>query len=342
MLRLYQLRICTQVFTTFLLLYLLTTNPNGSIVYGDFAEAYLFMAPPTHIAEEIGETFDVAVNISGVQDLCSLEFTITYNASLLDITEVAQGHFFPSPPKSHFEFEHNKALGFVELNMSLADSESPRSGDGTLAWISFKVIQGSESCLSSPINLQQILLLNSALIPISNDSVGALYFWKSMLPDPPVEGRSLDVYTQKGGEGYDMPGGEFMVGETVHLTSRVKYEGSPVQQKLVSFQVRNPLNETVTVRTDVSDQDGLAGISFRIPDVPSSIGVWTAISLVEISEKSTWDTITFRVSPMVVGGHSFSVERYLVEKPLTLYLAITTILAVVSTAIKRKMYKKTK
>jgi len=163
-----------------------------------------------------------------------------------------------------------------------------------------------------------------------------------MKPDPPVKGRSIDVYTQKGGEGPDMSGGEFMVGETVYLTSQATYENLPVQQKLVSFEVRNPLNESVVIRTVITDKDGFAAISFKIPDIPSSIGVWTVITIVEIAEKITWDTISFRVYSMPVGGYSFPIERHEKEEPLTLYLALVAALTTVFTAIKHKIQRKTK
>jgi len=328
------------VFSAVVFLLLLTINHLNPIAYGESGDAYLFMTPPMYIAKETGELFDIAVNISNVENLRSLEFTVAYNTSLLDVAQVVQGTFFPSPQGSYFEFEKNESLGFVKVNMSLTDSETPRSGNGTLAWISFEVVQGPESCVSSPLDLQQTLLLNSALIPITHDSVGAVYFWRSMQPDPPVEGRLLDLYTQKGGEGSNEPGGEFGCGENVYLISNVTYNSYPVQQKLVAFEVRNPLNQSVVFRTAITDQDGLAEISFRILGIPSNNGTWAAISVVEIAEETVWDTTSFRVDvTMPIGGYSFPIEGYTAEKPLTLYLSIVTILAAVFTMIRRETYR---
>ena len=328
------------VFATVALILPLVINRFNPIAYGESGDAYLFMTPPMYIAKETGELFDIAVNISNVENLRSLEFTVAYNTSLLDVAQVIQGSFFPSTPGSYFEFEKNESLGSIKVNMSLADLEPPRSGNGTLAWISFEVVQSPESCVNSPLNLQQTLLLNSALIPIPHDSVGAVYFWRSMQPDPPVEGRLLDLYTQKGGEGSNEPGGEFACGEIVYLISRVTYNSDPVQQKLVAFEVRNPLNQSVVFRTAITDQDGLAEISFRILGIPSSNGTWAAISVVEIAEETVWDTISFRVHiTMPIGGYSFSIEGHTTEKPLTLCLAIVTVLTAVFTVIKRKVHK---
>jgi len=116
-----------------------------------------------------------------------------------------------------------------------------------------------------------------------------------MQPDPPLGGRLLDLYTQKGGKGPNEPGGEFVAGEMVYLISRVTYDDYPVQQKLVAFEVRSPLNETVVILVAATDQDGFAQISFRIPNIPSSNGTWTGISVVDIAGETVWDTISFRV-----------------------------------------------
>lgn len=291
----YSLKNCLHVFLAISLLLLLVLNGFDSVAYGVPADAYLFITPSMYVAKEIGELFDIAINMSNVEDLRSLKFTVTYNTSLLDVTQVIQGPFFPSPPEVYFEFEKNESLGFVMVNMSLADSEAPRSGNGTLAWISFKVVQGPESCVSSPLDLEQTLLLNSALNPIAHDLVGAVYFWKSMQPDSPLGGRLLDLYTQKGGKGQNEPGGEFVAGEMAYFISRVTYNDYPVQQKLVVFEVRSPLNETVVILVAATDQDGFAQISFRIPNIPSSNGTWTGISVVDIAGETVWDTINFRV-----------------------------------------------
>jgi PKD repeat protein len=322
----------------FISVLMLTVNIKANAPYNG---VYLFVTPPMHVAEEIGELFDIAINISSVENLQSVGFTIMYNTSLLDVAQVVQGPFFPLPPRSYFEFEKNESAGFIKVNISLADSETPRSGNGALAWISFKVVQAASSCVSSPLALEQSLLLNSELIPIVHDSVSAVYFWKSMQPDPPGEGRLLDLYTQKAGEGPNELGGEFKVGELVHLISQVTYNDNSLQQKLVAFEVRNPLNESVAFRTAITDQDGLAAISFRIPDIPSSNGIWAAISVVDIAGKVVWDTISFRVYLiMPVGGYSFSMEEYATEKPLTIYLLLLAIVTAVFTVIKSKTPKK--
>ena len=331
---------CLKVFFIVSLLSLIAICRFNPIVYGESAVACLFISPPLCVAKEIGELFHVTINISNVENLHSLGFTVTYNKSLLDVAQVVQGPFFPLPPKSYFEFEKNESAGFIKVNISLADSETPRSGNGALVWMSFEVVQEASSCVSSSLAFEQSLLLNSESIPIIHDSVGAVYFWKSIMPDPLGEGRLVDLYTQKAGEGPNEPGGEFMVGELVYLISRIAYNSEPVQQKLVAFEVRNPLNESVVTETAITDKGGLAAISFRIPDIPSSNGTWIAISVVDIAGEVVWDTTSFQVYLSIpVGGYSFPIKGYATATYSTLYLALVGVLTAVFIKTKRKTHK---
>jgi hypothetical protein len=115
-----------------------------AITYGESVNAYLFITPPMSVASKVGEIFGLSVNVSNVKDLHKLEFTLIFNASLLDVIDVVQGPFFPPPPSSNFEFE--EALGCVKVRISLTDSEAGISSDGTVAYLNLKVIQGPEVC----------------------------------------------------------------------------------------------------------------------------------------------------------------------------------------------------
>jgi len=324
------------VFLVFLLSLVLFSSCNH-IAYGESAGTYLSMNPSIYLATEIGELFDIGIDVSKVENLHNSSFTVTYNASLLFVEQVMQGQFFPLPPRAQFEYETNQTLGYVKISMSLADLEPPKSGNGTLAYIRFGVTSDPTVPANSPLELIQTSLLDPTSNPIIHDSDGAVYFWKSIQPDAPVDGRSIDLYTQKGGQGSDEPDGEFMCGELVHLISLVTYNSYPVQQKLVTFVVRNPLGEVVLISTAVTDQNGIAETSFRIPNLPSSTGEWTAIAIVEVAEKVVWDTLSFWVRCVsVVGGYSLQMERNTTATPLALYLTLLTILGCALPIIKRK------
>jgi hypothetical protein len=297
---------------------------------------YLSFNPPVYVTTEPGEVFNVTVDVSDVQDLSSVTFTVAYNASLLTVEQVSQGEFFPPPPRSHFEFEKDDALGLLKIDLSLANLEPPISGNGSLAFISFKTATSPASPACSPIEFQQTMLLDSASNQITHDVTAAVYFWKAIQSDPPTQGRSLDLYTQKGGLGPDAPGGEFMVSELVRLMSLAMYNGWPLVHKLVLVEVWNPLDQVVLVWIALTDQNGYAELDFRIPILDSSIGEWTVLATVDIACVGVWDILRFQVSAIpLVGGYSVSMEGRSTTRPSPLYLALMVALATSFIGFKR-------
>jgi hypothetical protein len=109
------------------------------------------------------------------------------------------------------------------------------------------------------------------------------------------EGLMLDLFTQRGGVGLSEPGGEFAVEEEVFLCCRVTYNDYPIGQGLVAFDVRNSLNESVMKKAAVTDENGLATVSFRIPNLLSSNGTWAASSVVRVSESTASDVMDFHI-----------------------------------------------
>lgn len=270
----------------------------------------LSINPSMYVAHQKGELFNVTINVDNVGNLSSYRLTITYNNSLLSVAQVSYGSFFPPPPSSHFSFDNSTSPGSLQINCSLSSPANPVGGSGILALITFRALYAQGSGLDSPLKLTQTVLLDSKLNPIVHDSVDAVYFWNLMEPDPPVDGRLLDVYTQNGGVGLGQPDGNFTLGEVVYLTSSVSYNGNPVQSKLIAFQVKNPHNKTIVIRTAISDQNGMATVSFKIPNDLDSIGTWSGISVVDIAEEVVWDTISFQAnSIMPVGGFSISLNE---------------------------------
>jgi hypothetical protein len=297
---------------------------------------YLSINPSMYIAQAKGETFTLDVEIANAANLSSCQFTVTYNTSLLKVIQVLQGSFFPLSSPSHFSSEINNSKGTVKVNCSIDNPANSTTGSGTLASITFEVIQNPNWCADGrPIKLTQTVLLDSRKTPIVHDAVGAVYFWKTLEPDPPVGGRLLDVYTQRGGSGQGQPDGNFTFGEEVQLISDVTYNGQPVQQKLVAFQVLNSLSQTVILRTAITDQNGRASISFKIPNVFESLGTWKVISVVEIAEEIAWDIVTFGViSVTPVGGYSISKRGASEANPWASYQMILMALSIFLIAAK--------
>ena len=282
--------------------------------------------PTAYIADGKGEVFDVSVKISDVENLYSCELTITYNSSLLSVTRVSVGSFFPE--YVDFEFENNQSGGFVTASMTLHDPYPPLSGNGILLEVSFEVIRNMMEYVGSTLKLSNIQLLDPDLEPISNTFVSAVFFWKWMQPKAPEGERMIDLYTQKGGEGLGESGGFFEQGEIVEMIARVSYEDWPEQGLLVAFQVLNSQEQTVLVFINRTNQEGLARTSFRIPDIPESLGRWTAIATVDIACEAVWDTLSFWVVPPSIGGSTLSIPERHAEASASQYLTLTGALAV--------------
>jgi len=112
----------------------------------------------------------------------------------------------------------------------------------------------------------------------------------------------LDLYSQKpdpySGKGPNKPCDAFEPQESLNLTAYVTFNDEPMANKLVTFQVVDPSNNTVLVRTDDTDMDGIALVEFRIPsDEP--FGWHVALATVEITGKMANDTMAFRVGWIV-------------------------------------------
>lgn len=84
-----------------------------------------------------GETFSVNVSISNVEELFSFMFTMSFNNSLLNVTNLSVVPFLNEP--TDVEPRINNTLGFISLNVTSTAAEAA-SGSGALANVTFKVL----------------------------------------------------------------------------------------------------------------------------------------------------------------------------------------------------------
>jgi hypothetical protein len=119
-------------------------------------------------------------------------------------------------------------------------------------------------------------------------------------------GAAIDLYTEKtpfNGMGANESSDAFEPQELVVLHALATYNGYPVQQKDVAFQVNGPPNpfQNITIfGSGRTGETGLTTFSFRMPwpsENAESIvfGEWTAIAVVSIAGQDAVDTLTFRV-----------------------------------------------
>ncbi|MEM2522840.1 MAG: hypothetical protein QXW82_06805 [Candidatus Bathyarchaeia archaeon] len=119
-------------------------------------------------------------------------------------------------------------------------------------------------------------------------------------------GRWIDVYTEYpepyGGQGPGMPSDAFGPQSEVTLYALVTYNLDPVQQKLVTFEIKH--GEFHYIRTARTDENGIATVSFRLPwpcENPEQrvFGTWYVNATVEIAEQYVFDTLTFEVDYLI-------------------------------------------
>ena len=285
------------------------------------------ITPPIQICSVVGKTFLETVSISTSEAVNSLQFVITYNSSLLDIGPVSQGTFFPQQfPPTQFVFENNPTAGTINISMSLVNPQT-MTGNGTLATVIFEAIKDPQTLAYSPIRLDNISILNSAHQSIPYTNTGAMYFWKYVTPPPSQStARVVDLYTQRSGIGQDVYGGEFAAGSVVILSALATYNNFSIQHLPVAFQVLDDQNQTVAILVDMTDENGVATVQFRIPSNIRSEGTWIAVASVDISCTIVVDITSFMVFlPSVIGGYTISTPKR--ADPTPIYVTILAALA---------------
>ena len=113
----------------------------------------------------------------------------------------------------------------------------------------------------------------------------------------PATGLAIDLYTQNGGAGPNAPSDAFGPQQNVLLYANVTYNGAPVAQKDVAFQINDKNGNLVDVRTARTDANGQAVSSYRLPwpDVnpDNTFGTWTINATVSVSQQTAVDNTSF-------------------------------------------------
>jgi hypothetical protein len=117
---------------------------------------------------------------------------------------------------------------------------------------------------------------------------------------PPPSGAQIDLTSNAPlvyGYGPNTWSNSFAPQELVILYAKVTYNGQPVSEKLVSFQVIMP-NGTIIYRSNETLPDGECQVQFRIPNSPC-FGDWMALAYVDVAQTVVGDTMPFYVGWIV-------------------------------------------
>ncbi len=112
----------------------------------------------------------------------------------------------------------------------------------------------------------------------------------------------IDVYTQHpepfSGKGPNQPSDAFAPQQRVFLYAEVTYNYEPVENKEVTFAVNDTSGAQFVVRTNLTDQYGIATTNFLLPTSPV-FGTWFTLATVSVSEAKANDTLTFEVGWLI-------------------------------------------
>lgn len=106
----------------------------------------------------------------------------------------------------------------------------------------------------------------------------------------------IDVFTNKGGRGQNVPDGAFMLNDTVYLYAEIRDAlNATMVNKVVGFTVEKQDGMTFLGVVTLTNASGIATFMFHIPLDPSLIGTMLVIARAEFNDTLIVDTLTFTV-----------------------------------------------
>jgi len=201
----------------------------------------------------------------------------------------------------------------------------PPSGTGVVAIITFKVIdQPVATSVGAPAETAPLEIIDQLAIGLDNYDAQNIVPVPLATPQngvytifPVLPGRDIDVYggavnsgygpigngtylafpPPYGGQGPDEPMDMVEEQSQVYLNANVTYNLYPVQGKLVGFGIYYPNGTLYANLFALSDENGVATISFRMPwpggNPEDVIGVWHVYTSVQLADEFINDTIAF-------------------------------------------------
>lgn len=132
---------------------------------------------------------------------------------------------------------------------------------------------------------------------ISGDQIDDSVAFEVKQPPTPF----VDVYTDRGGRGSNMPGQQYDLDETVRIYAEVSDGTDPVVNGDVTFAVYapSPADEGQSITflvVNSTDEFGIAESSLKPPPVAEiSTGIWRVIVTVRVGDQVFMDALTFEV-----------------------------------------------
>jgi hypothetical protein len=126
----------------------------------------------------------------------------------------------------------------------------------------------------------------------------------SDIPIKPVPFVCFDLYTQKGGAGPGVPGGNFEPGEDVILYAKMTINDSPAVNTTILFVIEGPASFNLSVSivpTAVTNSSGIASHTFHIQPINNApdtvLGTWSVTAQTGLDQATFGDSLDFQVAP---------------------------------------------
>jgi hypothetical protein len=167
--------------------------------------ADIYINPPRVVNSSLNPCghFNVSINTDGVQNLYAYDFQISYNGTLLEVSNVFGNPLFP-PPTVQLQF------GRVRVTSALTPPAPPINGSLQLATIEFHVLAKGESIL----DLHNVSLTNNAGEPITYNEPGDGYFNNKLITKMFVYPPELIDPTMKPGDRFTI---DIMIADMIDM-----------------------------------------------------------------------------------------------------------------------------
>jgi hypothetical protein len=231
----------------------------------------------------------------------------------LAATYVGQSEPTPSGPTAVISSPTNNLYAVIGTSVSCDGTQSLNGWTGTtvdyIYWYNWTVVTPSSVVIENPgdgsyypysLALSEIgdyvviLTVQTDPLGLNQTDSKTVVVHVIAAPDGPV----LDVYTNHGGF-YNMTNATaYGPQELIVVYANVTYNGAPVVNKDVVFEIRDANGDLVAILYGRSDVNGVATAQYRLPwpdtaNPEDTFGVWSVSATVDISQTVNFDRVCF-------------------------------------------------
>lgn len=259
-------------------------------------------------------------NLDANWQLIAYQFFLTFNDTLLELTDVEEGPFLTDPSWAAYgtmflvysdpgdPWAKWSIGGIINANPDNEWLPPFPEGEGVVVKLHFKVIhqemfpwEDTTPIDISPMFDECSIDSEGNYIPYEGPNDG------SVTVTGYVTGRTIDLYTQYpspyGGQGARRPSDMFWPQKEVILSANVSYNLWPEQNKDVAFQIIDPHGETWGIYHNRTNDVGVACVFVRLPwtcdDPEYYLGEWTVIASVDVACETVTDELTFHYDYLI-------------------------------------------